>query len=63
MSNGRQPDPQTRFASHLLVGLAVGSVAGKKSGLFAFAFAAIASVLAHEVLDAPVAQLLTDLGA
>jgi hypothetical protein len=63
MSNGRRPTPQTRFASHLLVGAAAGSLAGKESGPVAFVVTAIISALAHEALDAPVAQILTDLGA
>jgi hypothetical protein len=62
MNNKRRPDPQTRFASHVLVGLAAGSVAGRQSGPVAFVVAALISAAAHEALDAPVAQLLTDLG-
>ncbi len=63
MSNKKRPDPQTRFASHLLVGFVAGSVAGKDSGPGAFLVAALLSAFAHAALDAPVAQLLTDLGA
>jgi hypothetical protein len=62
MSNNKRPDPQTRLASHLLVGLVVGSIAGKDSGSGAFVITAVLSALAHEALDAPIAQLLTELG-
>lgn len=62
MSNRHRPDPQTRLASHLLVGLVVGSLAGQESGPVAFVVTAIFSAVAHEALDAPVAHLLTDIG-
>lgn len=62
MKRKRQPDPETRFVSHLLVGCAAGAATGKRSGFGWFVAAALVAALAHEALDAPVAQVLTDLG-
>jgi hypothetical protein len=59
----RQPDPAARWISHAIVGLAVGYAFGKKAGPGAFWVTAIISALAHEAADAPVAQVLSDLGA
>jgi predicted transcriptional regulator len=62
MSNGKQPDAETRWLSHLLVGCVAGAIAGQRSGAAGAVVTAIISALVHEALDAPVATLLTDLG-
>lgn len=63
MNDGKKPTPETRLMSHLLVGLGAGSIISRKVGANAFLIGAILTALAHEALDAPVAQILTDLGA
>jgi predicted transcriptional regulator len=62
VNNGKQPDLETRWLSHLLVGCVAGAVAGKRSGVAGAVMTAIISVLVHETVDAPVATLLTDIG-
>jgi uncharacterized membrane protein YeaQ/YmgE (transglycosylase-associated protein family) len=62
MNNASHPDPETRWLSHLIVGCAVGAVAGKHSGTAGFITTAIIGALVHEALDAPIATLLTDIG-
>lgn len=62
MNNGKQPDPETRWLSHLLVGGLIGAIAGQRSDLASALATAIISVLLHDALDAPVARLLTDTG-
>lgn len=57
----RQPDPGTRLVSHAIVGLAAGAITGRRSGLVGFLITAVIAAASHEALDAPVAQLLTDL--
>lgn len=61
MNSGKQPDPETRWLSHLLVGCVAGGIAGKRSGVAGAVMTAIISVLVHETFDAPVATLLTDI--
>jgi hypothetical protein len=58
----RQPDPAARLISHLIVGLALGALFGKKQGPLAFCVAAIVGIYAHEQLDAPVAGVLSEFG-
>jgi hypothetical protein len=59
-SQPRQPDPIARLLSHALVG-AIAVFLFKKAGGGTAATAALFSIIAHEALDAPVAQALTDL--
>lgn len=62
MKRKRRPDPETRLVSHLLVGCIAGAATGKRSGFGGFLAAALLAAFAHEALDAPVAQILTDVG-
>lgn len=62
MNPQRQPDPAARWISHAIVGLGIGYVVGKRTGMAGFLISAIVSTAAHEYLDAPVAQLLSDAG-
>jgi hypothetical protein len=57
-----QPDPATRLLSHAIVGLLTGAAVGQKRGVGGFVLIAVLGAAAHEALDAPLAQLLTDLG-
>lgn len=57
-----QPDPEARWLSHALVGVAVGAVVGKSAGTAGFIVAALTTMVVHEALDAPVAVVLADLG-
>ena len=57
-----KPDPAARWISHAIVGMTVGYVIGKQTGPVGFWIAAIVSALAHEELDAPVAQALSQFG-
>jgi hypothetical protein len=59
----KNPTPETRFLSHLIVGCSAGAVVGQKSGPGPAVTAALLSACAHAVLDAPLAQVLTDMGA
>jgi hypothetical protein len=58
----QRPDPATRLLSHVLVAGVAGFVIGRRSGTIGGVLAAAAAAVAHEELDAPVAQALTDLG-
>lgn len=58
----RRPDKDVRLLSHVIVGFGAGYVIGKRTGVLGFIVAALLSTAAHEVLDAPVAMLLADLG-
>jgi hypothetical protein len=58
-----QPDPIVRWVSHAIVALGVGYFIGRRTGLAGFVISAVVSTAAHEYLDAPVAQLLSDAGA
>jgi hypothetical protein len=60
-SNAR-PDPAARWLSHVLVGLVAGAFASKKGGLGGFIVTALVASMAHEVLDAPFAGVLSELG-
>jgi hypothetical protein len=62
MNPRRQPDPVARFLSHAIVGAAAGWVVGQKSGPGTAILAALAAVAAHEEFDAPLADVLTELG-
>jgi len=57
----REPDLVARLMSHALVGLALWLLFSKAPRGTA-ATAAVVGVIAHESLDAPVAQKLTDFG-
>lgn len=63
MNNRRQPDQDARLLSHALVALGVGYLVAKEKGLAGFIVGAMLGTAAHAALDAPVAQLLSDLGA
>jgi hypothetical protein len=63
MSNRKRPTPQTRLLSHVIVGLFAGAVISHNTKASFFPIAAILCACAHEALDAPVAQVLTDLDA
>lgn len=63
MNPQRQPDPIARWVSHVIVALGVGYFVGRRTGLAGFVVSAVVSTAAHEYLDAPVAQLLSDAGA
>ena len=57
----RKPNSSERIAAHVIVGLAVGALFYKKSGFGGSLLLALLAVLAHEALDAPLAQLLAEL--
>jgi hypothetical protein len=62
MNGYRQPDQSARLISHALVGLGVGYLGAKEKGFAGFIVGVVVGTAAHEVLDAPVAQLLADFG-
>lgn len=62
MSSRRRPDPVARWVSHALVGAAAGLLVAQKSGPIGGMVSALIAIAAHEELDAPMADLLTDLG-
>jgi hypothetical protein len=62
MRKKRQPDRATRLLSHAFVGIAAGVVVGRRAGIVGFTVAAFAGSVAHELFDAPVADLLADAG-
>ena len=53
--------PADRWVGHVVVGLLVGALVGKAKGLPGFVVGAIVGGVAHEVIDAPAAQLIADL--
>jgi RsiW-degrading membrane proteinase PrsW (M82 family) len=63
MNGHRQPDQSARLLAHALVGIGVGYFLGKQKGLPGFITGLIVSTAVHEAMDAPVAQVLSDLGA
>jgi uncharacterized membrane protein len=60
MSN-RVPTPVDRTVSHVAVGLAVGVLAGSKTGVAGFFVAGLVGAVAHAAFDAPLAQVVADL--
>ena len=60
MSNKR-PTNTDRIVSHILVGLVVGYLVGKQTGKWGFVIAALASAGAHEMFDAPVANVVAEI--
>jgi hypothetical protein len=60
MPRSGRPNQVNRLISHAVVGLAVGMLVGSKKGKSGFVMGAIASVAAHEMLDAPVADLVAE---
>lgn len=63
LMSGKRPDPGTRLTAHLLVGGATAVVVGRKTGGLGGLLAGAAAVIAHEELDAPIADLLAELGS
>lgn len=57
----REPDPVARVLGHALVGGIVLLAFGRRFGGSAV-LASVLTIVAHEALDAPVAQKLSDLG-
>jgi len=62
MPPNNRPDGEARLVSHLVVGCAAGALLGKRSGLAGFLVVALLTAMAHEALDAPVAQVLSEFG-
>jgi hypothetical protein len=62
MSGNRRPDPAARLLSHMIVGATAGAIVGKRTGPGGALLSALVAVVAHEQLDAPVADILADLG-
>jgi F0F1-type ATP synthase assembly protein I len=60
MSNNHQPNQTDRIVSHVIVGLLVGLVVGKQTGKWGFVVGVLAGAGAHELLDAPVANVVAD---
>lgn len=58
---GRQPNRETRWLSHALVGVLVGCMTAQVKGL-GFIGGAVLAAGAHEALDAPMADVLNDFG-
>lgn len=58
----KQPTQVDRIVAHAIVGAAVTAVVGKQAGLLAGVLVAALAVIAHEVADAPVAQLVAAIG-
>jgi hypothetical protein len=59
--SSKEPSNGDRIASHAVVGIVTGPVIGNKAGCPGFIVGAVAGVVAHEALDAPVAGLIADL--
>lgn len=57
----KQPDFEARLLSHILVGGAIALLTAKAFGRNSIA-AGLVAAAAHEALDAPVADLLSDQG-
>jgi hypothetical protein len=57
-----RPDPAARLLSHALVSIAVGYLIADTWGAVPGLAAAVVAAVAHEELDAPLAQLLADGG-
>jgi hypothetical protein len=62
MNRQRQPDPTARLLAHALVGLGVGFIVGQMSGPVPAVLSALVAIAAHEELDAPLADMLTEIG-
>jgi predicted transcriptional regulator len=58
----REPDRAARLLSHLLVAIAVGTVVGNRKGAEAVVISGFLGAAAHELLDAPVAGIIRDVG-
>jgi hypothetical protein len=58
----KQPSDRDRALSHVVVAIAVGLIVGKKFGKWGFVVGALVGAEAHEILDAPVAQVIADYG-
>ncbi len=62
MNGKRRPDPAARLLSHALVGVAAGLIVGQRSGPGAAALSALIAIAAHQQLDAPMADIVAELG-
>lgn len=60
--NRSNPDLAARWTSHLIVGFAAGAAVRKKATPAEALISAVVAAVAHELLDAPVADLLSELG-
>jgi len=56
-----QPDGEDRIISHVLVALVVGLLVGRKRGIQGFLIGAVAGAVGHELLDAPIANLVAEI--
>ena len=56
------PDPAAKFVGHATVALGVGALVTKSAGPVPGVVAALIAVVAHELLDAPVASFVSELG-
>jgi F0F1-type ATP synthase assembly protein I len=61
MSNRHPPNSTDRFVSHIIVGLAVGLLVARKAGASGVVVGALLAMGAHEMFDAPVADLVADI--
>lgn len=61
MANQNQPSRTDRIIAHAVVGVGVGALVGKRTGLWGFIVGAVVGVVVHEALDAPAAQVVADI--
>jgi hypothetical protein len=61
MSGQPQPNQTDRIVSHVIVGLVVGALVGRKAGVWGFVLGGLLAAGAHELADAPGAQIIADL--
>ena len=62
-SKQHYPDPLAVLLSHALVGALAAGIVGSKAGPQAAIMAAVVVMAAHRYFDAPLAQMLAELGA
>ena len=58
----KQPDQTARWISHALVGFAASALIGKKAGGAGAILGFVLAIIAHDALDAPVAQAVAGFG-
>lgn len=56
----KQPSNADRVVAHAIVGLGTGAVVGQKAGFPGFILGTLAGIIAHALLDAPLAAAIAE---
>jgi hypothetical protein len=62
MTPEQTPDPLARLLAHAVVGIGVGYLLSKRAGGLSVFLGSAITIIAHEKLDAPLAQIFSENG-